>query len=138
MEVHLHMGSMHSLNASSEVQSSCVKPREWQGYFRGNGKRIQVRALTNGRLHENAPCRISLLSWYSAQAIGLIHASSLAHAKLMLLYRDKAMSSILRIILTVSAASSIALVLTSSGCRTFSSAISFLTPPLLMLIPAFC
>lgn len=53
------------------------------------------------------------------------------------IYRDRAMSSILKIILTVSAANSMALVLTNNGCSTFSSAISFLTPPLLMLIPAF-
>lgn len=54
------------------------------------------------------------------------------------IHLDKAMSSILRIIFTVSAASSIMLVLTSSGCRTFSSVMSSLTPPLRMLTPALC
>lgn len=38
---------------------------------------------------------------------------------------------------TVSAANEIALVLTSKGCKTFSSEISTLTPPLLILTPAF-
>ena len=52
-------------------------------------------------------------------------------------YLDKAISSILKIIFTVSAANSIALVLTKSGCKTFSSLISFFTPPLLILTPAF-
>jgi len=51
---------------------------------------------------------------------------------------DNAISSILSITFTVSAASSTALVFTSSGCNTRSSAILFLTPPLRMLTPAFC
>ncbi len=54
------------------------------------------------------------------------------------IYRDSAMSSIRSNILTVSAANSTALVLTSNGCSTFSSAMLFLTPPLRMLTPAFC
>ena len=60
-----------------------------------------------------------------------------------LFYLDRAMSSILRIILTVSLASSMALVLTSSGCMT-PSPVAFLssppmtpTPPRLMLTPTF-
>lgn len=46
------------------------------------------------------------------------------------------MSSIRSIILTVSAANSMALVLTSNGWSTFSSLISPLTPPLRILTPA--
>lgn len=57
-------------------------------------------------------------------------------ARAFLPYRLRAISSILKIILTVSAANSTALVLTSSGCNTFSSFMLFLTPPLRMLTPA--
>lgn len=62
---------------------------------------------------------------------------SLLNSKTRHVYLESAMSSILKIIFTVSAANSIALVLTNSGCNTFSSLMSFLTPPLLMLMPAF-
>lgn len=50
---------------------------------------------------------------------------------------ERAISSMRRINLTVSAASSMALVLTSKGCNTFSSAMFVLTPPVLTLTPAF-
>jgi hypothetical protein len=53
------------------------------------------------------------------------------------IYLESAISSMRRIILTVSAANSTALVLTSNGCNTFSSAMLFFTPPLLILTPAF-
>jgi VIT1/CCC1 family predicted Fe2+/Mn2+ transporter len=65
-----------------------------------------------------------------------LHMTSISHY-IHYRYLDSAISSIRRIILTVSAANSIALVLTSRGCSTLSSAILFLTPPILMLTPAF-
>lgn len=54
-----------------------------------------------------------------------------------LFHLANAMSSILNRSFTVSLANSIALVLTSSGCSTFSSRMSLLTPPVLTLTPAF-
>lgn len=65
-----------------------------------------------------------------------LSTTAFLHQTLTRHYLLSAMSSILRIILTVSAASSMALVLTSSGCRTFSFAMLALTPPVLMLTPA--